>query len=62
MPTLKELIDEINIGYACRALIGEGKGLFTMNEIKAEDPKYYEWLINEAKKRMGAKDGKLSEL
>ena len=62
MPTLQELIDEINISYACRALLGGGKGQSVMELLRKQNPYYYERIMTEAKRRMEAKDGKLSEL
>lgn len=49
---LATVMDEINIGYAKRALLGEGKGLATMQEILARDKPYYERIMAEAKKRL----------
>jgi hypothetical protein len=61
MPTLQELIDEINISYACRALLGGGKGLSVMEILRKENPDYYEKIMREARKKVEseAKDGKL---
>lgn len=57
-------INEININYACRALLGGGKGISVMEAIRELNPEYYEKLMAEARARL-EKEGrnvKLSSL
>jgi hypothetical protein len=57
------LLDEINIDYACRALLGGGKGQSVMNLLQEQDPDYYKRIMAEARKRLserGIKNVKLS--
>jgi hypothetical protein len=56
-----EHINEININYACRALLGGGKGISVMEAIRAQNPEYYEHIIAEAKARL-EKEGRNVEL
>jgi hypothetical protein len=56
------LLDEINIDYACRALLGGGKGQSVMNLLQEGNPDYYKRIMSEARKRLEAKGVKLSGL
>jgi len=64
MTTLQDELDKINTDYACRALLGGGKGQFVMEELKKENPAYYERIMGEARRQLEseAKDGKLSDV
>ncbi len=62
METLQETLDQINIDYACRALLGGGKGQYVMEQLKKENPTYYERIMSEARKQLEAKDVKLPKL
>lgn len=59
-----QVIDEINVGYACRALLGGGKGKFVMEELKKINPTYYERIMSEAVNRLEkeVEDGNLSDV
>jgi len=46
------LLDEINIDYACRALLGGGKGQSVMEELQKANPTYHDWIMSEARKKM----------
>jgi len=56
---LEEIEDEINISYACRALLGGGKGMSVMQALLANNPGYFARIMAEAQKRM-EKDGNIS--
>lgn len=64
METVQETLDQINIDYACRALLGGGKGKSVMKELQKANPAYYERIMSEARRQMESedKDGKLSKL
>ncbi|MBA7506100.1 hypothetical protein ES706_04780 [subsurface metagenome] len=55
METLQGTLDQINIDYACRALLGGGKGKSVMEELKQANPAYYEQIMSEARRQMEAK-------
>lgn len=59
METLQETLDQINIDYACRALLGGGKGKFVIEQLKKENPAYYEQIMSEARRQLEAKNVKL---
>lgn len=64
MEALQAHLDQINIDYACRALLGGGKGKSVMEELRKTNSAYYESIMSEARKRIGkeVKDGDLCNL
>lgn len=42
------LLYPLYLNYAQRSLLGGGKGSFVMDELKAEDPQFYSFVIDEA--------------
>lgn len=47
--TLEELLWDIDVGYACRALMREGKGMDTMARIHAFNPERHAKLMAAAR-------------
>jgi hypothetical protein len=46
------VVDEINIDYACRALLGGGKGKSVMEELKKVNQPYYDQIMSLARERL----------
>jgi hypothetical protein len=60
-----QVVDEIHVDYACRALLGGGKGKSVMEELKKVNRPYYDQIISLARERLrkeGVKDGQLSDV
>jgi hypothetical protein len=55
------IVDAIHIDYACRALLGGGKGKSVMEELKKVNPEYYEQIMSLAREEL-RKEGKDVEL
>lgn len=55
--TLQQELDEINIDYACRALLGGGKGKSVMLALTESNPEYASRIMAEAKCRLGSVPG-----
>jgi hypothetical protein len=53
--------DELNIDYACRALLGGGKGQSVMEQWLRTNPEYHAKIMAEAKKRL-AEAGKAPDI
>lgn len=47
-----DLVDAINIDYACRALLGGGKGKSVMEELKKINQPYYEQIMSAARAKL----------
>jgi len=54
---LDEAVAGIYFNYACRALLGGGKGRFVMLELYGENPEGYRYVIAVAKKRLVSTNG-----
>lgn len=60
--SIQDELDQINIDYACRALLGGAKGQSVMEELKKGNPAYYERIMGEARKELEARNVKLPKL
>ena len=50
--SLDQLLFELYVDYACRALLGGGKGKFVMDKLRIEDPDFYYLVMKRAKEVM----------
>lgn len=60
--TRQMVIDEMNINYACRALLGGGKGKSVMDQLQRQNPQYYQRIMGEAIKKLEVQGVKLSDV
>ena len=47
---------ELEVNYAMRALMGGGKGRFVMEQLKENDPEFYQLVMAEAQRRLDKLD------
>lgn len=50
--TLEEHVAGLYLSYACRALLGGGKGMFVMLELHDQSPEHYRLIMEAAKKHL----------
>lgn len=51
---LNEILFDLYVSYACRALLGGGKGRYIMDGLKEENPQLYFAVMNKAREKLNA--------